>query len=99
MRKLFTILFAIVLFVFALLIQLDLITILTVTATSLKASPTSIYVLWMVLLLFKDLNFNFFIHYAPVIILLSNIVILCSIGILVKLYIDQQNLSKRRYYF
>lgn len=99
MRKLFTILFAIVLFVFALLIQLDLITILTVTATSLKASPTSIYVLWMVLLLFNDLSFNFFIENAPTIILFSNVVILCSIGILVKLYIEHQKLSKRRYYF
>lgn len=99
MRKLFTILFAIVLFVFALLIQLDLITILTVTATSLKASPTSIYVLWMVLLLFNDLNFSFFIKHAPTIILFSNIVILCSIGIMTKLYIEHQNLSKRRYYF
>ncbi len=99
MRKLFTISFAIVLFVFAILIQLDLITILTVTATTLKASPTNIYVLWMVLLLFKDLSFNFFIEHAPNIILFSNIVILCSIGILVKLYLDQQNLSKRRYYF
>ena len=99
MRKLFTISFAIVLFVFAILIQLDLITILTVTATTLKASPTNIYVLWMVLLLFKDLSFNFFIQHAPNIILFSNIVILCSVGILVKLYLDQQNLSKRRYYF
>lgn len=99
MRKLFTISFAIVLFVFAILIQLDLITILTVTATTLKASPTNIYVLWMVLLLFKNLSFNFFIEHAPNIILFSNIVILCSIGILVKLYLDQQNLSKRRYYF
>ena len=99
MRKLFTISFAIVLFVFAILIQLDLITILTVTATTLKASPTNIYVLWMVLLLFKDLSFNFFIDHAPNIILFSNIVILCSVGILVKLYLDQQNLSKRRYYF
>jgi len=99
MRKLFTISFAIVLFVFAILIQLDLINILTVTATTLKASPTNIYVLWMVLLLFKDLSFNFFIEQAPTIILFSNIVILCSIGILVKLYLDQQNLSKRRYYF
>lgn len=99
MRKLFTISFAIVLFVFAILIQLDLITILTVTATTLKASPTNIYVLWMVLLLFKDLSFNFFIEHAPNIILFSNIVILCSVGILVKLYLDQQNLSKRRYYF
>lgn len=99
MRKLFTISFAIVLFVFAILIQLDLITILTVTATTLKASPTNIYVLWMVLLLFKDLSFNFFIEHAPTIILFSNIIILCSVGILVKLYLDQQNLSKRRYYF
>lgn len=99
MRKLFTISFAIVLFVFAILIQLDLITILTVTATTLKASPNNIYVLWMVLLLFKDLSFNFFIEHAPNIILFSNIVILCSVGILVKLYLDQQNLSKRRYYF
>ena len=99
MRKLFTISFAIVLFVFAILIQLDLITILTVTATTLKASPTNIYVLWMVLLLFKNLSFNFFIEHAPNIILFSNIVILSSVGILVKLYLDQQNLSKRRYYF
>lgn len=99
MRKLFTILFAIVLFVFSILIQLDLITILTVTATSLKASPTNIYVLWMVLLLFKDLNFNFFIEHAPIIILLSNILVLLSVGILSKLYVDQQNLSRRRYYF
>lgn len=99
MRKLLTILFAIVLFVFAILIQLDLITILTVTATSLNASPTNIYVLWMVLLLFKDLNFNFFIENAPIIILLSNILVLLSVGILAKLYVDQQNLSRRRYYF
>ncbi|MHB8097451.1 MAG: hypothetical protein ACYDEI_07375 [Erysipelotrichaceae bacterium] len=99
MRKILTILFAIVLFVFAILIQLDLITILTVTATSLNTTPTSIYVLWLVLLLFKDLNFNFFINHAPSIIMISNLVVIASFGILFKLYIDHQNLSKRRYYF
>ena len=62
MRKILTIIFALVLFVLAILIQLDLITILTVTATSLNATPTSVYVLWTILLLFENLTYSFFIQ-------------------------------------
>ena len=76
MRKILTIIFALVLFVLAILIQLDLITILTVTATSLNATPTSVYVLWTILLLFENLTYSFFINNATIILLISN---LCSL--------------------
>lgn len=99
MRKILTIIFALVLFVLAILIQLDLITILTVSATSLNATPTSVYVLWTILLLFEDLTYSFFINNATIILLISNILILISFGILFLLYRHESNLSKRRYTF
>ncbi len=99
MRKILTIIFALVLFVLAILIQLDLITILTVTATSLNATPTSVYVLWTILLLFENLTYSFFINNATIILLISNILILISFGILFLLYRHESNLSKRRYTF
>ena len=99
MRKILTIIFALVLFVLAILIQLDLINILTVTATSLNATPTSVYVLWTILLLFENLTYSFFIKNATIILLISNILILISFGILFLLYRHESNLSKRRYTF
>ena len=99
MRKILTIIFALVLFVLAILKQLDLITILTVTATSLNATPTSVYVLWTILLLFENLTYSFFINNATIILLISNILILISFGILFLLYRHESNLSKRRYTF
>ena len=99
MRKILTIIFALVLFVLAILIQLDLITILTVTATSLNATPTSVYVLWTILLLFENLTYSFFINNATIILLISNLLILISFGILFLLYRHESNLSKRRYTF
>jgi hypothetical protein len=99
MRKILTIIFALVLFVLAILIQLDLITILTVSATSLNATPTSVYVLWTILLLFENLTYSFFINNATIILLISNILILISFGILFLLYRHESNLSKRRYTF
>ena len=99
MRKILTIIFALVLFVLAILIQLDLITILTVTATSLNATPTSVYVLWTILLLFENLTYSFFINNATIILLISNILILISFGILFLLYRHESNLSRRRYTF
>ena len=99
MRKILTIIFALVLFVLAILIQLDLINILTVTATSLNATPTSVYVLWTILLLFENLTYSFFIKNATIILLISNILILISFGILFLLYRHESNLAKRRYTF
>ncbi len=99
MRKILTIIFALVLFVLAILIQLDLITILTVSATSLNATPTSVYVLWTILLLFENLTYSFFINNATIILLISNLLILISFGILFLLYRHESNLSKRRYTF
>lgn len=99
MRKILTIIFALVLFVLAILIQLDLITILTVTATSLNATPTSVYVLWTILLLFENLTYSFFINNATIVLLISNLLILISFGILFLLYRHESNLSKRRYTF
>lgn len=99
MRKILTIIFALVLFVLAILIQLDLITILTVSATSLNATPTSVYVLWTILLLFENLTYSFFINNATIVLLISNILILISFGILFLLYRHESNLSKRRYTF
>lgn len=99
MRKILTIIFALVLFVLAILIQLDLITILTVSATSLNATPTSVYVLWTILLLFENLTYSFFINNATIILLISNILILISFGILFLLYRHESNLSRRRYTF
>ena len=99
MRKILTIIFALVLFVLAILIQLDLITILTVSATSLNATPTSVYVLWTILLLFENLTYSFFINNATIVLLISNLLILISFGILFLLYRHESNLSKRRYTF
>lgn len=99
MRKILTIIFALVLFVLAILIQLDLITILTVSATSLNATPTSVYVLWTILLLFENLTYSFFINNATIILLISNLLILISFGILFLLYRHESNLSRRRYTF
>jgi hypothetical protein len=99
MRKLFIIIFSIVLFVLAVLIQLDLVTILTITATSLSSSPKGVYILWALVYLFEDLSYIYFIENATIILLISNFIILCAFGILFKLYVDTQNLSKRRYHF
>jgi len=99
MRKLFIIMFSIVLFVLAILIQLDLVTILTITATSLNSSPKGVYILWILILLFEDLSYIYFIENATIFLLISNFIILCSFGILFKLYVDTQNLSRRRYHF
>ncbi len=99
MRKFFIILFAIILFVLAILIQLDLVTILTITATSLNSSPTGVYLLWIILLLFKDLNYTFFIENATLFLLFSNLIIIASFAVLFKLYVDTQNISNRRYHF
>lgn len=99
MRKFLIILFALILFVLAILIQLDLVTILTITATSLNSSPTGVYLLWIILLLSKELTYSFFIDNATLFLLVSNLIILCSFGILFKLYVDQKNLTNRRYYF
>lgn len=99
MRKLFIILFAVLLFIVAILIELDLITILTITATSLNSSPRGVYVLWMILLMFENLNYTFFIENATLFLLISNLLILSSFGIIFALYVDSQNKSRRRYYF
>lgn len=99
MRKLLIIIFAVILFILAILVQLDLVTILTITATSLNTSPKGVYVLWIILRIFKDLSYTFFIENATLFLLLSNIIILCSFGILFKLYVDTQNLTRRRYHF
>lgn len=99
MRKLLIILFALILFVFAILIQLDLVTILTITATSLNSSPTGVYLLWILLLFFKELTYSFFIDNATLFLLMSNLIILCSFGILFGLYVNQRKLSNRRYHF
>lgn len=99
MRKLLIILFAIILFILAILVQLDLITTLTITATSLNASPKGVYVFWIILIVFKDLSYSYFIENATFFLLLSNSIILISFGILFKLYVDTQNLSRRRYHF
>jgi hypothetical protein len=99
MRKLFIIMFSIVLFVLAILIQLDLVTILTITATSLSSSPKGVYILWTLIFLFEDLSYIYFIENATVFLLISNFIILCSFGLLFKLYVDTQNLSRRRYHF
>jgi hypothetical protein len=99
MRKLLIILFALLLFVFAILIQLDLVTILTITATSLNTSPTGVYLLWIILLLFKDLTYSFFIVNATLFLLMSNLIILGSFAILFRLYVNQRNLTNRRYHF
>ena len=99
MRKIYTILFAITLFVLAILIQLDLITILKVTATSVNTSPTNVYILWIALYLFEDITYLFFIENATLILLLSNLIIISIFILLTKLYVSYQNQSKRRYYF
>lgn len=99
MRKLLIIIFAVILFILAILVQLDLVTILTITATSLNTSPKGVYILWIILRIFKDLSYTFFIENATLFLLLSNIIILCSFGILFKLYVDTQNLTRRRYHF
>jgi len=99
MRKLLIILFALILFVFAILIQLDLVTILTITATSLNSSPTGVYLLWIILLMYKGLTYTFFIENATLFLLISNLIILSSFGILFKLYVDSQHISNRRYHF
>jgi len=99
MRKLLIILFALILFVLAILIQLDLVTILTITATSLNSSPTGVYLLWIILILFKELSYSFFIDNATLFLLISNLVILSSFGILFRLYVNQRNLTNRRYHF
>lgn len=99
MRKLLIIIFAVILFILAILVQLDLVTILTITATSLNTSPKGVYALWVILLVFNDLSYSFFIENATLFLLLSNIIILCSFGILFKLYVDTQNLTRRRYHF
>lgn len=99
MRKILTIIFAIILFILAILVQLDLVTILTITATSLNSSPTGVYLLWIVILLFKDLNYSFFINNATLFLLLSNLIIIASFGILFNLYVYTQKISNRRYHF
>lgn len=99
MRKLLIILFALILFVLAILIQLDLVTILTITATSLNSSPTGVYLLWIVLLLFNELTYSFFIVNATLFLLISNLIILSSFGILFRLYVETKNVSNRRYHF
>lgn len=99
MRKLMIILFALILFVLAILIQLDLVTILTITATSLNSSPTGVYLLWIILILFKELSYSFFIDNATLFLLISNLIILSSFGILFRLYVNQRNLTNRRYHF
>ena len=99
MRKIFTILFALSLFVLAILIQLDLVTILTASATSLNSTPTNVYVLWLAVFMFEDLNYSLFINHASTILLFSNIIIIACFCSLFRLYIASQNLSKRRYYF
>jgi len=99
MRKLMIILFALILFVFAILIQLDLVTILTITATSLNSSPTGVYLLWIILILFEELSYSFFIDNATLFLLMSNLIILSSFGILFSLYVNQRKLTNRRYHF
>lgn len=99
MRKLLVIIFAVILFILAILVQLDLVTILTITATSLNTSPKGVYVLWIILLIFKDLSYTFFIENATLFLLLSNMLIISSFGILFKLYVNIQNLTRRRYHF
>jgi hypothetical protein len=79
MRKLFFYLLSVFTLVFALLIQMDMVSILRIAASGISTPPLGIYLLWIPVDIFSLISYRFYVDYSLWFILGSDVLLIISV--------------------
>ncbi len=80
MRKVFFYLLSFFTMIFALMIQVDMVSILRIAASGLSTPPLGVYLLWIPVDIFSLISYRFYVDYSLWFILGSDVLIMASLG-------------------